>query len=370
MEMIARLNHPAARQHVCDREPSGDPTGTTHFRLRYRAMIDARWRQLSNAMRKVIIDQDFFGIQSLPTKGVALTVSVLVPREQRVGAFKTWLDQVVDRIVMANGAEYLKPMIAVPYAEGVVRAKLQTKSDADPMSRTTGSDLHQLAVSELRGIADTVSQHLTRRAADGLNIGLDAVQLWQHLDQGILTYGEQRSHTMVNLLVVKAFNLGTLDQYEAAGVARVISIPETARAFVTDAPRKQWYKGPGSRIKKGATPSARTMARIRAAQKRIERLGRVDILTAGDDKVCPVCEDIAENGPYTVNEARSLIPAHPNCRCAFIPADDARFAGDKFDPNQPRDPKGTPTGGQWSSTEASLREAAAESGMDKMSDAW
>lgn len=332
--MIARLNHPAARQHVCDREPSGDPTGTTHFRLRYRAMIDARWRQLSNAMRKVIIDQDFFGIQSLPTKGVALTVSVLVPREQRVAAFRTWLDQSLDRIVMADDAAYLKPMIAVPYAEGVARAKRQTKSNKNPTARTTASDLYQLAASELRGIADTVSQHLTRRVADGIDIGLDAVQLWQHLNQGIMTYGENRSHTMVNLLVVKAFNLGTLDQYEAAGITHVVSIPETARAFVTDAKKKkkktavQRYTGPGSRIKKGATPSARTLARIRAAQKRIERLGRVDILTAGDDDVCPVCEDIAENGPYSVDEARNLIPAHPNCRCAFIPADDLRFAGD------------------------------------------
>jgi hypothetical protein len=46
----------------------------------------------------------------------------------------------------------------------------------------------------------------------------------------------------------------------------------------------------------------------------------VNVLTAGDDLVCQVCEDISEEGPYSLDEAQGLIPAHPNCRCAFVPA--------------------------------------------------
>jgi hypothetical protein len=46
----------------------------------------------------------------------------------------------------------------------------------------------------------------------------------------------------------------------------------------------------------------------------------VNTLTAGDDLVCQVCEDISEEGPYSLDEAQGLIPAHPNCRCAFVPA--------------------------------------------------
>ena len=52
----------------------------------------------------------------------------------------------------------------------------------------------------------------------------------------------------------------------------------------------------------------------------------VNVLTAGDDRVCQDCEDIAADGPYELAEARDLIPAHPNCRCAFIPFGDKRFA--------------------------------------------
>jgi 8-oxo-dGTP pyrophosphatase MutT (NUDIX family) len=64
--------------------------------------------------------------------------------------------------------------------------------------------------------------------------------------------------------------------------------------------------------------------------------GKLDVVTAGDDKVCPTCDAISENGPYTINEARSLIPAHPNAVlegstfASFGPAHEmarARFMG-------------------------------------------
>jgi hypothetical protein len=66
--------------------------------------------------------------------------------------------------------------------------------------------------------------------------------------------------------------------------------------------------------------------KARRARRRGRSADLVEVLTAGDDDVCPICEAIAENNPYTIAEARGLIPAHPNCRCAFVPAADARFA--------------------------------------------
>jgi uncharacterized protein len=40
--------------------------------------------------------------------------------------------------------------------------------------------------------------------------------------------------------------------------------------------------------------------------------------TAGDNLVCPECEDL-EGGIYTLDEAEGVIPVHPECRCAWIP---------------------------------------------------
>jgi hypothetical protein len=55
--------------------------------------------------------------------------------------------------------------------------------------------------------------------------------------------------------------------------------------------------------------------------ERLKGMGEfVNVLTAGDDKVCQTCQDLAAEGPYSLAEARTLLPAHVNCRCAFIPA--------------------------------------------------
>ena len=45
----------------------------------------------------------------------------------------------------------------------------------------------------------------------------------------------------------------------------------------------------------------------------------VNVVTAGDEKVCYLCEDAADNGPYTLEESKLLVPHHPNCRCAVVP---------------------------------------------------
>jgi hypothetical protein len=45
----------------------------------------------------------------------------------------------------------------------------------------------------------------------------------------------------------------------------------------------------------------------------------VNVLTAGDEKVCQECQDLAAEGPYSLFEAWGMLPAHPNCRCAFVP---------------------------------------------------
>jgi hypothetical protein len=83
----------------------------------------------------------------------------------------------------------------------------------------------------------------------------------------------------------------------------------------------------------------------------------VNVQTAGDDRVCDECDELAADGPYSLDEADDLIPAHPNCRCALVPAlaDPAQLSlpgvgSDAaplldYSPDQPRDPSGKWTGG-------------------------
>ena len=44
---------------------------------------------------------------------------------------------------------------------------------------------------------------------------------------------------------------------------------------------------------------------------------KVDIVTAGDDRVCDDCLEIEQNNPYTIEEAMGLLPVHSRCRCSI-----------------------------------------------------
>jgi 2'-5' RNA ligase len=56
-----------------------------------------------------------------------------------------------------------------------------------------------------------------------------------------------------------------------------------------------------------------------------EGLDLADWLTAGDDRVCPVCQDNEDNGPYAPADFPAL-PAHPRCRCCSSPATPLAFS--------------------------------------------
>lgn len=73
-------------------------------------------------------------------------------------------------------------------------------------------------------------------------------------------------------------------------------------------------ESPAGPVKFPAEAEFETRKQAKAEEKLQEAFGEgeVDVLTAGDDDVCEECLDIADGGPYTLDEAEGLIPAHPN----------------------------------------------------------
>ena len=61
-------------------------------------------------------------------------------------------------------------------------------------------------------------------------------------------------------------------------------------------------------------------AQATAARQVYLETGRseVEISTAEDDKVCPICEAAAKLGAHPIGEP-PLVPLHPRCRCAELP---------------------------------------------------
>jgi SPP1 gp7 family putative phage head morphogenesis protein len=66
----------------------------------------------------------------------------------------------------------------------------------------------------------------------------------------------------------------------------------------------------------------------------MERLGveevgvMVEWSTAGDDRVCPMCQPL-EGMVMKIREARGTLPRHPLCRCSYIPANVGEPKGEK-----------------------------------------
>jgi len=323
--VVAALRHPAAsgvaHRHVGD-AAQADPTGTADIRRRYRSEVSTRWNRLRAQLGQVVVTQDLLGIGSSRTGSLALAMAAL-PADGKIHAFQTWLDHALLTVVLETDTAYLDRMVEVAYARGVARAmRLSRSRERPPGMAGTVAALQQLVLVEMQGVCEAVSQALVRLAA---NASIDGTtqpnELLLVMSDRIDKIGVTRSQALVEFMVVKAHSTGTLDQFEAAKVQGVGVVPETVRALRTDsfsdAPRGT---GPGSRLSRTRAPSASTVQRISRAQTKVEKLERVNIATAGDDKVCDICEGLEEDGPYTINQARSLIPAHPRCRCAFVPA--------------------------------------------------
>jgi hypothetical protein len=41
----------------------------------------------------------------------------------------------------------------------------------------------------------------------------------------------------------------------------------------------------------------------------------VKVVTMDDELVCQICQDAADDSPYTLTEAQAMLPLHKNCRC-------------------------------------------------------
>jgi hypothetical protein len=243
--------------------------------------------------------------------------------------------------VLQKDGSLMRPFLEQAYATGTKFGQEQANTQKTHILAGHRLDaLVSLARVELEGIIEAVSQQSIRVVANGLLTDQKPMTITRQVLNVIETVGRNRSNAMIELLVVRAHAEASLDIYEAAGIATVGLLPESrAQAkVVADAKAQPKAKtktkdakrtGPGSRSR-AATPSKSTINRIRRAELNIaKRLGEnVNVRTAGDDDVCPVCEAISEDGPYSINAARGLIPAHPHCRCSFIPTDDARFASD------------------------------------------
>jgi len=317
-----------------------DPTGTRTLR---RAMLSAMVIKLNGLrpiLRAQLIGNDFLGLNVKSVMSSMMAAQIATGGASKVDMFQRMFDNLLQNTVLENSGEYLKPFIAAAYAKGEAFGRSQVPQElAGAFHPLAGQErintLHKFTYVELQGVAEALSQQVVRVVANGLLSDQQPGVILRAIFGRIEAIGIARVKAISEFMVVRSFNEAAMDVYELAGISRVNLIPETrpSPGLTADARKQRRITGRtgggfGSRISRTRTPSASTIWRIEQQEARLNRLKLVRVRTAGDDNVCPICEDIADEGPYTINEARSLIPAHPRCRCTIVPARDARFAPD------------------------------------------
>lgn len=309
-----------------------DPTGTGPIRRSLFSTLSIRWRRVRVAVRAGILNQDILGLGS-----VGASATMAVHGASKIDILQRWLDAILEGSLL-QGTNDVDQSLTKAYDRGfeagssMLGPGYQTKWDRALETNRIGI-LVALSRVELQGIAEAVSQNAIRTVGQGLLNNDSRNKILAQINKAIDSIGLNRTGMMVEYSVVKAFNDAVLDAFESVGVESVGLIPEVRAkgrmgvgdsAAIADLRTKKKSKtrratGPGSRVPRNRTPSLRTIQRIRAVEKQFAKTPWVKVETAEDEDVCEICLGIADYGPYRINVARTLIPAHPRCRCTFIP---------------------------------------------------
>ena len=290
-----------------------DPTRTHYLRARMRAEGDKRWQNFARTVREALTKMDLMGQQG---------IGQLAHAGNKTEACAAWMRAELQHKVFGFNGGWMRP-----YVQQAAQLAGRHAAESAPGGQVDSgrtAQMEALAVSELRGIVEVAQQQITRAVTHSLMASSTQFRTANQV-AGIVRKMRQRTRAMSEYVVGKTYSAATLSAFRGAGVTQVGVVPERIRHSsllkradaLTDAPRGG-REGPVSR----GGRSASTIARAEQVQEELETAlpEQVDVLTAGDNLVCPVCEEIAENGPYDLEEAEGLIPAHPWCRCAFVPA--------------------------------------------------
>jgi hypothetical protein len=285
-----------------------DPTGTGGIRQRFRLDAQRRLGALQTLAHAAVVKKDVLGLAFTAENAEALPGSFTLGASA-LDAFGNWFTQATYATFVGNDGGWVRNHVRQATMAGIAKAQREMHRRQTAEVDFARSDaIASLAASELKGIADATIQQVVRATGQAVFSKVTPAALDASIRDRIQKVGQVRVNALANVTTIKAFNNAKLDVYRTAGIARVGVNPE-------------WQ--PVRRVGDAVTRDGR-LSKILKAFYRAENY--VEVRTAEDDRVCDECDEISLDGPYTLDEAMTLIPAHPNCRCEFIPAWDERYA--------------------------------------------
>jgi hypothetical protein len=205
----------------------------------------------------------------------------------KLQVFTNYINQLGYAVIVRNG-DWLRLHLDRAFSSGLRAGERWTKIILEEPAAELDF-LH--AKNELEGVVDAITQQTTRCVSAGLRRNDPPRKIYADIMSVVRKIQKLRLNLLGHNIIVHEHNLGRLFQFRNAGQKLVGIIPE---------------------------------AHVETRDRKTVLDEVVAVETAGDDKVCPICEDIAAEGPYDIDEAEALIPAHARCRCVFIPSDEDR----------------------------------------------
>jgi SPP1 gp7 family putative phage head morphogenesis protein len=292
-----------------DKNRRVDPTGTAAIRRRWEYELERRFRRLRALITRVVATEDAFGIGRKTDPTAAALIKTLLQKKtpqvnvkvkdapdtfgafefvrssDKANAFMEWLVQMEDQNIFevitgsslfkATDSSWMNTYIDTAYRKGIRDAYAQVPG-AGPIGIAFNEPIHADAVgliytrafSQLTGITDAMDQGISRVLAEGLANGFGPTRIARDMVDQVDSIGITRARVLARTETINAYAEASLNSYEDLGVDAV-----------------------------GA---------------------EVEFSSADDNAVCPECEDL-DGKVFSIDDARGVIPVHPNCRCSWTP---------------------------------------------------
>jgi len=304
---------------------SKDPTSTITLRAAYVTQFRKRFFYIRSLIRQSIVVNDCFGLRSAPNVFVAQDFDIptswkngLSPigrqafrfntNDEKMSRFMAWLNKVEEQalfqIVGGPIGDLGQPplwqnlYIQAAYRKGIAWARRnivrdsevldsigKTRRDIDasmdavdekmtsPVSLDRVKTVYSRAYTDLKGITAAMDAEISRALADGLILGEHPSIIAKNINNRVTKIGLHRSILLARSEVIRAHHLASIQEYRDYGIEGVKVMAE-------------WT-------------------------------------TARDSRVCQSCRDLDFNRTgklWELDEIEPLIPLHPQCRCAALPA--------------------------------------------------
>jgi SPP1 gp7 family putative phage head morphogenesis protein len=268
-------------------------------RKRFVAEMARRFRKLKAHVKEFVAELDALGLEEKKNPFITLAS----PREfqfrtdaGKLTAFQEWFAQQVKADIFsvpagtATNQPWTSRYVESAYKQGQINAYLASRSaldSTDPkyIDQTQAEFLRQSfnqpetiskvqllatrSYEDLKGVTSQMGSNMNRILSQGMIDGVGPTEIAKEMADNIDSLTNTRALLIARTETIFAHAEGQLDAFERLGVTEL-------------GVKAEWS-------------------------------------TAGDDRVCEECADM-EGKVFDAEDAHGLIPLHPNCRCAWIPA--------------------------------------------------